>query len=729
MTTVFPPTGFRGENSLVSSTSRPGSVQERARSRQSSRENDKVEAKRQAKIMARINAQAAILGKAVDVDEDDSAPAMSKEKMDASVAEAIAADELKQAKELAAMEAMEAKFAQEMIEMELNEKWEKSLTNIPEEFQEAYQDILSLYSVFLKIKIYKLLDLLGWTVDSSRKLLHILTVSRNLHVPNSRMDWWFDKIKTYTDEGHLKFIFAFFTTINDKVLEEVLCQLSDQDLDKCIELARFLDPVELNLMYQYIYELRIVDVLQAMEDALDPFAKACRLCRTRRLYALELRLVHDQVPKGMIRVTGTLPLYDKSETWQAADEQCFSLDAERGQVMWMKQIVDLTRICDKCLADTFAACSSDGRYDDLWNIPALERKAAIAKLRDREQKLAILYGKIAIERINRRTKEWATRALQTQRIGLRVEREAAEKAELEREEERTNNLKATQRAAMMKRASGLDRKWRDESDTRDAKDLSTHVHTANLNYQLDYTQERPAPTTREHPHSWENAHYAADGTPMSPRAAVERFGTHTLVANVQLEQIREWKQRAMESNEDFELRIQAFKDKQRAAELKSFEDHVEYVDKRIKRLKRQEQRLARTLDLEEQARLDKRSADRQARTAIRYAKMEANERYLMEVQDDRSNRVRFYEWECLQIGREREGMWYEECEQCATDKFWGFFVEEARLQAINDKYLAFYQGRIAETRKKLILSKQIRPFKLEADMKVFKNPFTGEVLK
>ncbi len=167
----------------------------------------------------------------------------------------------------------------------------------------------------------------------------------------------------------------------------------------------------------------------------------------------------------------------------------------------------------------------------------------------------------------------------------------------------------------------------------------------------------------------------------------------------------------------------------KTAELVTFEQHVEYVDKRIKRLKRQEQRLARTLDLEEQARIDKRAADRQSRAAIRWARNEAMERWQMEIEDNRSNRVRFYDWECLQIDREREGMWFEECEQCAVDKFWGFFQEEARLQAINDKYKAFYAGRIADTRKKLILSKQIRPFKIEADMKIFKNPFTGEVLK
>jgi hypothetical protein len=146
-------------------------------------------------------------------------------------------------------------------------------------------------------------------------------------------------------------------------------------------------------------------------------------------------------------------------------------------------------------------------------------------------------------------------------------------------------------------------------------------------------------------------------------------------------------------------------------------------------LKRQEEKLARTLDLEEQARIDKRAADRAARAAIRYAKMEANERYMMELEDARSNSHRFYEWECIQISREREGLWYEECEQCATDNFWGFEVEARRLNAINEKYKAGYRAYIKSTREKLIYTKQIRPFKIEANMKTFKHPFTGEVMK
>jgi hypothetical protein len=45
------------------------------------------------------------------------------------------------------------------------------------------------------------------------------------------------------------------------------------------------------------------------------------------------------------------------------------------------------------------------------------------------------------------------------------------------------------------------------------------------------------------------------------------------------------------------------------------------------------------------------------------------------------------------------------------------------------RYKEFYKQRIELTRKQLIFTKQIRPFKIEADMKAFVNPFTGEVLK
>ena len=248
---------------------------------------------------------------------------------------------------------------------------------------------------------------------------------------NNRLDWFLDKCHEYAENGWLKFIFTFFTRINDEAMKEVLEKLNGAQLDGCIELARFLVPTELELMFQYIDELSIVDVMQTMNLVEDPFVKACRLCRTRRIYALEHRLLYDQVPPKMIKVTGALAIYDKAETWMAADEKQFTIDHENGKVLWQKNVVDLTRICDKCLVDAHGACTSDGRFDDLWVLPATTRKEALAKLRGKEQKLASIIQKIAVERVNRRTKEWAIRALESQRLGQRQEREAREARELE----------------------------------------------------------------------------------------------------------------------------------------------------------------------------------------------------------------------------------------------------------------------------------------------------------
>jgi len=734
--------------------SRPASQQEamRARSRQSSREQAIKDAKFKGR---RRPVQSSVPQAEVSEGSGDAAAAYAHVQL---TAEEQARDaELD--KQEADMAEMEKKFELEMITMELNEKWEASLDNIPIACRERYRILLQSYSVFLKIKLYKFLALLDWTEEHCEKMYHILLIANKIPLErppgapgadlavsdgdggsaatagigasyrNTRIGWFLDKIHEYAANGWLKFIFRFFTRINDEAMREVLNRLTGKQLDESIELARFLIPTELELMFQYVDELSIMDVMKCMIAVEDPFVKACRLCRTRRIYALEHRLLYDQVPAKMIKVTGALAIYDKAETWMAQDEKQFTIDHDNGRVLWQKNVVDLMRICDKCLQDAHGACTSDGRFDDLWNLPAAVRKDALKKLRGREQQLASIIQKIAVERVNRRTKEWAIRALESQRLGQRTEREAREARQLEKAFQRKELEKQQNREQMMSRAGAVDRKWRDELAQHERKELSSHVHTAALNYMLDYTRDNPAPKTREHAHSWGNAHYLPDGTPVSPVGALERFGTYTIEPNEQKQQLTEWKQRAMESNEAFEIRINQFKEKKREAELATFEQHVEYVDKRIKRLNRQRQRLARTLDLEEQARIDKRAADRQSRAAIRWARTEALERWQMETEDDRSNRMRFYEWECLQIAREREGMWFEECEQCAVDKFWGFFIEEQRLDMINQKYKDFYAQRIADTRKKLILSKQIRPFKIEADMKIFKNPFTGEVLK
>ena len=630
------------------------------------------------------------------------------------------------------MEMNDTHFDHEMAEMEANEKWEKSIVFIPEEIRSEYIDLLSSYSTFLKIKLFKFLDLMSWKLDSCQHLLRILNVAKeSLEVEevDRRVNWFFDNLVTYQEAGYMKPIYAFFCQLEKKVIGEIFRETSDDNLSKIVEMVRFLPNLELDLMIRFVYELSIIEVLDILEECDEPWIKACRLCRLRRVSNLELRMRHDQIPPKMIRVTGALPIYDKAEIWSADDEKDFSFDSESGFIYWQHNLVDLMRICEKCLLDCHGAVTSAGRYDQLYDKLGHERKEALQNIRSKEQDLASVIGKISKERVRRRVKEWAMRSLSKQRLGQREEREEKERALIEREKQRIKIQKEEDHHEMIMKAGLVDQKWRNENSVRENKDLRIRQHTANLNYMMEYTRSNPAPITREHSYSWENANYLPDGTPISKIGAVERFGSYSIQPNTQHQQLQVWRKNALESHEAYLNRVSNYKAQQRDAELEEFGMRKEYINKRLKRLQRDKELLGRTLELEEQARQDKRKADRAARAAIRYAKMEAQERCTMEIEDDLSGRSRFFEWECQQISREREGMWFEEREQRSLDNFWGFEVEARRQEGIRQKYIAFYDKRTSDLREQLIFSKQIRPFIIEAKRKEYRNPFTGEFLK
>lgn len=627
---------------------------------------------------------------------------------------------------------MDSKFAEEMATMEANERWEKSITLVPGEVRPDYELLLSSYSTFLKIKLFKFLDLMSWDLDSCRHLLRILHIARDCLDPSqegSRVDWYFDKLMSYQAAGYMESIFFFFSRLHNKVIDELFRLTTDENLSKVVELARFLPPLELDLMVRFVYELSIVEVLDILEECDEPWVNACRLCRLRRISNLELRMRHDQIPNKMIRVTGALPIYDKAEVWTADDEKSFTFDSESGDVYWQNSLVDLMRICEKCLVDCHGAVTSDGRFDQLYNIQAENRKDAVQRVRNKEQKLSIVVGNISMERVRRRVKEWAMRSLSKQRLGRKKEEEAKDRAAIQQENERIKIKKERDHNTMITKAGVVDPKWREENRTREHKDLRSREHMANLNYLMDYSRSNPATIAREHTHSWGNTNYLVDGTPISKEGALERFGTYSILPNTQLQQLKDWKKNALESHEAYLKRVSDYKARQREAEIEEFSMRKEYVDKRLKRLQRDKELLGRTLELEEQARQDKRKADRAARAAIRFAKMEAEERCAMEIEDDVSGRSRFYEWECQQINREREGLWFEENEQRSIDNFWGLELESQRLESIRQKYVDFYDSRTSHLREQLIFTKQIRPFVIEAARKEYKNPFTGEFLK
>lgn len=625
---------------------------------------------------------------------------------------------------MSAEEDEEARFELEMKSIEELEKWEKCITEIPETLQNLYLETMKEYSTMRKISVYKLLSLFEWNAKICEDMHKLLRL-----VPFEKVDWLVTMMNNYHREGKLQFTFVFFSRFDERVLLEIFYELSDELLAKAINVGRFLEPEDLDLFVNFINELGVREVLQTIDDCDEPMSKHCRLCRTRRIFNLENRLINDQVPKGMIRVPGALAIYDKAEIWSRADEMSFSFDHAQGLIFWNKTPVDMMRICSKCLNDALRAATTDCTDVAIHHILAEERKPMLLELRRREQVVSELVVNIAKERVRRRTREFALKSLDAQRRGLRLEREAAEAKALAALMEAKRLEKEANYRATMKAAMAVDEKWVAETLKAENKILSKTVHLASMNYHPGFTRELPAPATRESAHSWRHAHYFPDGTPVSPEGAKQRYGTLEIPPDDRLDLLQDWKGQMVQGHAQHTKRIADFEAKKREAELKEFADHKEYVDKRLKRLKRKEENVARILEIEEQARVDRRRADKLARFLLRVAKMEANERFVMEIEDDLSFKRRFYEFECWREDVEREALWYEEMEQCSVDRFWGLDLEASLRQAEREKWIAWYDARVQQTREKLIYSKQIRPFVIEAKMKLYKHPKTGEVLK
>ena len=94
---------------------------------------------------------------------------------------------------------------------------------------------------------------------------------------------------------------------------------------------------------------------------------------------------------------GILPLYEKAEIWQADNDlKFYTFNYERNIILWRKEIVDLIKICDKCLMEVHLASSEVNRHEPFHHELEMVKKYHIEEMREEESKRSILIGKLII---------------------------------------------------------------------------------------------------------------------------------------------------------------------------------------------------------------------------------------------------------------------------------------------------------------------------------------------
>mmetsp|Transcript_6180 Transcript_6180/g.9319 ORF Transcript_6180/g.9319 Transcript_6180/m.9319 type:complete len:639 (+) Transcript_6180:56-1972(+) len=587
--------------------------------------------------------------------------------------------------------------------------WETCIENIPLEIQDEYAPVVAGLTLNTRINLYKILDSLDYTLEYCTIVLTTLNTVKQ----------YIETFINYTiqlDVSRRPLFFYFCCHLKEKHLSDLLTVISYDLVYKLMELAYYLDKKELTLMLELIHELTIeeLDVVINLSD--EPLAKHCRLCRSKRLYAMEYRLHNSQVDEIHANIPGMASQYEKADVWRADnDGGLYTFNYERGVIMWRKEIVDLVRICDTCLHEVHAANSNVARFEPIHHLEGYAKKEMVTEIRAEERRRAELTGRLAKEQVRRRAREWAMRALKTQREGYAQEKREEQQIEEAIAKDMAFQEEQEEKNKTLNLALSVDKSWVQHEDMTQRTRNKNRFDYAELKWMPRFGPSNPCPPVREHPHSWRLTAYGGKGgdLPVDPVAVTKRFGTGDFSPDIRTAELTMWKQQSQYLHKLHLDRVAAEERAAAKARAKETAELNQFVADKFYQFGRKEKQRLREAEQAEEDRLIARKEARDARRAARLAREEAKARKDMCGEDRRSWRMRYYEHECREIERERQDMSAEEEMQTKIDKFWGVptAIRDAK-NAMNRKQQKL-QAASDELRRLSMQVKILRPYKSE----------------
>eukprot|EP01034_Spumella_vulgaris_P029800 gene29800-36906_t len=420
-------------------------------------------------------------------------------------------------------------------------------------------------------------------------------------------------------------------------------------------------------------------------------------------------MLNGQMPSKLPPVPGNLALIDKSEKWSADDEKLLGFSLNGDQIYFINSPVDIVQICDKCLLDVNQSVTNMGRFDPYHHIDASVRKPVMHAARQNEKDLAEIIWRIAGERRLRRCREFAMRALKTQREGLK--REAQERERLAAEERRQQELLAKQRAhaSLMQSALQSEEKWtRNEASLAD-KLLDRRMNYSETQLHMGYGKARPAPKKRQHNMTWRLDNFDEDGIAVTEDGATMQFGQFVETDHGELPQIKVWKLEVDAKTTIYRARQEEIAAALREKELREMIALKDYVNERSKVSRRRQKQMEHQSEQEEHDRIERRQGERDLRRAAKFEQFIEHERECMLREDVRSYELRRHDWEVSQTHREREEMWNAEQEQCEVDRFWGLDQYERRMNDEERRLKRLYEAKVIDLNMKLSSMRAVQP--------------------
>ena len=245
------------------------------------------------------------------------------------------------------------------------EYWENTINELlPKDLFPTYAVLVATMKMTTRIKLLQLLDILLWAHEKCVVIYDVLHREPSEVLRGN----WVDASHTM---AHFKIDLYIYITSNLKkhttFTEFVTCK--ENVFQRLLDVAFYLSKNELDNMIYLMQELSVVEVNAILDRTNEPMAKQCRLCRSKRIHHLEVKLYNNQADPH--NITSFLPGLAREgnhcgsgsgnaarlDMWVADDESGFTFDVTgEGAIFWMRDTrVDMISICDTCLMEVHKA--------------------------------------------------------------------------------------------------------------------------------------------------------------------------------------------------------------------------------------------------------------------------------------------------------------------------------------------------------------------------------------
>jgi hypothetical protein len=170
-----------------------------------------------------------------------------------------------------------------------SEQWELCIENIPGDLQFQYAPFVAGLSFIVRVHLYQILESLNYSEEYCSIVLDVMKYVKS-------------NCDQFIQIGHSLHVtrrpvyFYICRSLHDPQLTEFLSRTRLELVKKLIDIAFYIPESDVKTMIHLVQDLSVQEFDSLIILSNEPFAKHCRLCRSKRSYQLEYRLLHEQIP-------------------------------------------------------------------------------------------------------------------------------------------------------------------------------------------------------------------------------------------------------------------------------------------------------------------------------------------------------------------------------------------------------------------------------------------------